>query len=56
MRIKIEVTHSELSEMNLSRDRLRAALYDQLDDATLASGEPAVELVGYDIVIEVTGE
>lgn len=56
MRIKIEVTHTELREMNVSRDRLRAALYDQLDDAKLTSGKRAVELVGYDIEIEITSE
>ena len=57
MRIRVELTRAELSEMGVSKDRLRAALYDQLDDAAMSStGKPAIELSGYDLEIELTDE
>jgi hypothetical protein len=54
MKIILQMTRAELRETGLSKDRLKAAVFQQLDDATLPSGKTAVDLPGYDIEIEIT--
>lgn len=56
MKIILQMTLAELRETGLSRERLKSAVFQQLDDATLPSGRAAVDLPGYDIEILIADE
>lgn len=53
MQIKVMTSTTELAEMNLTADQLKASVLDCLDDHTCGPDGERIDLAGFDVDVEI---